>query len=209
VKHSIQAEGFGVRLRPVRMEDAGFIVWLRNQDYVKGKVGDSAADVAGQEKWLRTYFEREGDYYFIIETLNGISLGTHSIYDVAGGEGELGRWIVRPGVQAAIPSQMVAIDTAFGALRLKLLRNTTVSGNRSVISISRKLGFRQIGIARAERTIGGKTIDMVHFTLTAGDWANSRERLVPVAEVAEGLVRGWEQAELLKKADCAAASGTD
>jgi hypothetical protein len=48
VKHSIQTEGFSMRLRPVRMDDAGFIVWLRNLDYVKGKVGDSASDVASR-----------------------------------------------------------------------------------------------------------------------------------------------------------------
>lgn len=96
VKHSIQAEGSGVRLRPVRMDDAGFIVWLRNLDYVKGKVGDSASDVAGQEKWLHSYFEREGDYYFIVETPSGIPLGTHSLYSVAEGGAELGRWIIRP-----------------------------------------------------------------------------------------------------------------
>ena len=31
-----------MRLRPVRLEDAAFIVWLRNQEHVKGRVGDSA-----------------------------------------------------------------------------------------------------------------------------------------------------------------------
>ena len=54
MRHVLHAEGFGVRLRPVQMEDAAFIVWLRNQDYVKGKVGDSAPDVASQQKWLET-----------------------------------------------------------------------------------------------------------------------------------------------------------
>jgi hypothetical protein len=30
MEHKLTAEAFGVRLRPVRMEDASFIVWLRN-----------------------------------------------------------------------------------------------------------------------------------------------------------------------------------
>ena len=59
--HTLQAEGFGVRLRPVRMEDAAFIVWLRNLEHVRGRVGDTALNVAGQEAWLKKYFEREGD----------------------------------------------------------------------------------------------------------------------------------------------------
>ena len=45
MEHSYQAEGYGMRLRPVRLDDAAFIVWLRNLDYVKGNVGDSAANL--------------------------------------------------------------------------------------------------------------------------------------------------------------------
>ena len=55
MRHLLETEGFGVRLRPVRMDDATFIVWLRNMSHVKGKVGDSAEDVPGQENWLRAY----------------------------------------------------------------------------------------------------------------------------------------------------------
>jgi RimJ/RimL family protein N-acetyltransferase len=196
VRHSIQAEGFGVRLRPVQMDDATFIVWLRNLEYVRGKVGDSAADVASQEAWLSAYFEREGDYYFIIETLNGIPLGTHSLYDVSGAGAELGRWIIRPGVLAAMPSQMVAIDVAFGRLGLNSLRNVTVASNRPVISLSLKIGFQQLRVEPAGRIIGGKAVDIVHLVMTAEDWSKTRERLVPMARLAESLVREWEQAWL-------------
>jgi hypothetical protein len=48
MRHSLHAEGFGVHLHPVQMTDAAFIVWLRNQDYVKGRIGDSAPDAASQ-----------------------------------------------------------------------------------------------------------------------------------------------------------------
>ena len=77
MRHTLQAEGFGVRLRPVRMEDAAFIVWLRNLEHVKGRVGDSAMDASAQETWLRAYFDRQGDYYFIIETLGRTAVGAY------------------------------------------------------------------------------------------------------------------------------------
>jgi RimJ/RimL family protein N-acetyltransferase len=196
MRHTIQEEGFGVRLRPVCMADAAFIVWLRNQEYVKGKVGDSAADVASQEAWLEKYFQRPGDYYFIVETLSGIPVGTHSLYDLTGDSAELGRWIICPGIQAAVPSHMVAFAVAFTRLGLRFLRNTTVSTNLPVISLSRKFGFEQIGIERGSRMIGGKAVDMVQFTLTAEKWASTREQLVPLAKVAENLVQQWESARL-------------
>src|SRR5512135_2682798 len=101
MRHTIQIEGFGVRLRPVRIEDAGFIVWLRNLDHAKGKVGDSAMNAAAQKVWLEAYFDRQGDYYFIIETLGRIAVGAYGLYNVVGASAESGRWIVRPDVPAA------------------------------------------------------------------------------------------------------------
>jgi RimJ/RimL family protein N-acetyltransferase len=196
MRHTIQEEGFGVRLRPVRMEDAAFIVWLRNLEYVQGKVGDSASDIPGQQVWLEAYFRREGDYYFIVETLGGIPLGTHSLYGLSDGVAELGRWVIRPGVQAAVPSHMVNFKIAFERLGLKALRNATVSTNRPVISISRKFGFREVGLEPGSRTIGGKPVDMVCFMLTADEWTRTRPRLVSAASLAEGLVREWEQTQL-------------
>src|SRR6185295_3444886 len=116
MQHTMHLEGCGVRLRPVRMEDAAFIVWLRNLDHVKGKVGDSATDEGAQRAWLERYFERQGDYYFIIETQGGIAVGAYGIYDVANASAESGRWVIRPEVPAAVPCAVVAFDACFGTL---------------------------------------------------------------------------------------------
>jgi len=186
---------FGVRLRPVRMEDAEFIVWLRNLEHVRGKIGDSAGDVRGQEHWLESYFKREGDYYFIIETLNGIPLGTHSLYDIKDGSAELGRWIIRPGVQAAVPSHMGAFSIGFDQLGLNVLHNRMVSTNAPVISISRRFGFDQVSCERGGRMIGGQAVDMVHYILTSEKWALTRPKLLPLAKIAEGLVQQWAAAQ--------------
>src|SRR6266478_2565042 len=96
--HSLRTEGFGIRLRPVRMEDAAFLVWLRNLEHARGKVGDTSADVSGQEAWLKKYFAREGDYYFVIETHGGIPVGAYGLYDQTGDSAESGRWVIRPEV---------------------------------------------------------------------------------------------------------------
>ncbi len=180
-------------MRPVRIVDAAFIVWLRNQDYVKGRVGDSAPDVAGQRAWLETYFTREGDYYFIVETLEGIPLGTYGIYNVKGDGGESGRWIIRLGVPAAIPSAVVLLDTAFNRLSLREVHGSTVVSNQSVLSINRKFGFRQTGIQPAAHVIGGKAVDLVHFSMLSEDWSKARERLLPLARLAETQVLEWER----------------
>lgn len=195
MRHTLSAEGFGVRLRPVRMEDAPFIVWLRGLDHVKGRVGDSAADAAAQEAWLKAYFDRQGDYYFIIETLGGIPIGAYGLYDVAGASAESGRWIIRPDVPAAIPSVTQAFDIAFGILGLSELRAKTVSTNRSVLSLNRKFGFRQTRVEPAAQVIAGQPVDLVNFMLEARDWPKVRERLLPLARLAERQVQEWERAQ--------------
>ena len=195
MRHSLHAEGFGVRLRPVRMEDAAFIVWLRSLDHVKGRVGDSAVDAAAQEAWLRAYFDRPGDYYFVIETAGRIAVGAYGIYDLKGSSAESGRWVVRPEVGAAIPSALLGLDIAFNKLGLTEVRVTTVSTNRSVLSLNHKFGFRQTGIAKNAQVIGGQAVDLVHFVLEGKDWPKVRARLVPLAQVAQKQVCEWEQAQ--------------
>jgi RimJ/RimL family protein N-acetyltransferase len=196
MEHTLHAEGLGVRLRPVRLADAAFIVWLRNLDHVKGRVGDSAMDAAAQERWLRAYFERQGDYYFIIETLAGTPVGAYGIYDLLGASAESGRWVIRPDVPAAIPSAIQAFEIAFGGLGLSELRVKTVSTNQSVLSLNRKFGFRQTLVEPAALVIGGQAVDLVHFVLEARDWPRIRERLLPLARLAEAQVKAWEQAPL-------------
>jgi len=195
MEHSVTTEGFGVRLRPVRMDDAAFIVWLRNLGHAVGRVGDSATDAASQEAWLKKYFAREGDYYFIIETAGGVAVGAYGIYDVRGTSAESGRWIIRPEVPAAIPSAMLAFETAFDKLRMTELRVSTVSTNQLVLSLNKKFGFKQTGITPASQMINGKPADLVHFLLVASDWPKVREKLLPLAKLAEKQVREWEQAQ--------------
>lgn len=193
MRHSIHAEGFGLRLRPVRLEDAAFIVWLRNQDFVKGRIGDSETNVAGQETWLKKYLEREGDYYFIAETLNGTPVGTHGIYDVRGGSAEKGRHIVRSEVLAGVPAGLLATDLSFGELGLTVLRANCVSTNTQVRSLHLRAGFKEVGTLKAAQTINGQPVDLLQFVATVKDWNVVRDRIVPLARVAEKQITEWEK----------------
>jgi RimJ/RimL family protein N-acetyltransferase len=195
MQHALQSEGFGVRLRPVRLEDAAFIVWLRNLQHAKGRIGDSAADDASQEAWLRTYFDRQDDYYFVIETLGGIAVGTYGLWDFKEGSAESGRWVTRPEVPAAIGSAILGLDLAFETLGLKEIRVKTVTTNAPVLSLNRKFGMKQTFVEANSQMIGGKMVAQVHFVLSPQDWKAARERLLPLARLAERQVLEWEQEE--------------
>ena len=199
MRHTLQAEGFHVRLRPVRMEDAAFIVWLRNLEHVRGRVGDTALSVVGQEAWLQKYFEREGDYYFVAETPGGIPVGTHGLYDLASGSAEKGRQAVRPEVMVGVTVAILATDIGFGQLGLREMRSNTVSTNQNVISLHRKSGFKQVGVLRDHQIIDGKPVDLIQFLLTPEDWVKARERQLPLAKLAGEQLLEWEKTQIGKR----------
>jgi RimJ/RimL family protein N-acetyltransferase len=162
---------------------------------VKGRVGDSAIDAVAQQAWLRSYFQRPNDYYFIVETLGNISLGAYGIYDIQGDSAESGRWVMRPDVPAAIPHAIVAFDTAFDQLKLRELRAKTVSSNQPVLSLNVKLGFKELRLESNSQMIGGKPVDQIHFALYREDWPARRAKLLPLAQLAERQVKEWDKAQ--------------
>ncbi len=195
--HQVVSEGFGVRFRPVRLEDAEFIVWLRHLDRAKGKIHDSASDLQAQRQWLADYFQREGDYYFIIETSAGVPLGTDGFYNLVGRSAEAGRWIMRPGVPAAVPAAVVGLRLAFDILGFEEVRSRTVSTNLPALSLYRKMGFRVVRTETAAQVINGSPVDMVHSVIHAPEACEGCRRLEPAAQWAALRIARWEQTQLL------------
>lgn len=227
MQHSLQAEGFGVRIRPVRLEDAAFIVWLRSLD-TNSQLGDSVGSLADQKAWLRAYFVRPDDFYFIVETLGGVPVGTHSIYDVSGRTVEAGPLGHSSGLSlfsglnlfsgSAAITPRVRLSGGSGEVGRSIIR-TEVSAAVPASLVTFDLAFGEMGlkelrgtclstndkIASHFRTLGfreviaGQPTDFLHFATTAAEWSHNRERVFPIASYAEKQIRDWDK-EQLKRA---------
>lgn len=184
MKHSLSATGYGIRLRPVKVDDAEFIIHLRNLPHVLGTVGDTVPDIAAQKRWIETSLDRAGDFYFVIESCQGKELGTIAIYDVADGVGEWGRWITLPGMLIGLSSAVLIHDLAFDQLNLSELRGCVVSENLQVLSFHRRFGLEETGIELHARKIGGTWVDLVWFAMNKEKWNVARSRLHLLAETA-------------------------
>lgn len=196
MQHTLSLEGFGIRVRPVALEDAAFIVALRHADHAKGKLGDSSQSVAAQEEWLRRYFNRPGDYYFIVETLGHVPVGTCGLYDHQADSMECGRLIIARGNPAALPALMLMFRMAFDVLKAREMRATSIMTNTPVHSLIQKLGGRQVRVESAGRTIEGKAVDMKHFCISKDEWANHQSSLVKLALYAGNrMVRSHHQTQ--------------
>jgi RimJ/RimL family protein N-acetyltransferase len=165
------------RLRPVRLEDAAFITGLRTHPERSRFINVTSPDVAKQEDWLREYFERVSDYYFVIEhARTGEREGTLGIYnlDRDTGTAEWGRWIVRPGSKAAFASGCMAFDLAFNELGLQSLHSYVVAGHTDVLKVLTALGMHREASLPGHVRIGGVAQDAVKLEISRSDWEASK-----------------------------------
>jgi RimJ/RimL family protein N-acetyltransferase len=189
MNHSLSIAGYNTRLRPVSISDAEFILRLRNMPHVTGTVGDTVPEVAEQRRWIESYFERPDDYYFIIESLQGQPWGTIGLYSFRAAGAEWGRWIILPGIMAALPSAVLIHQLAFAHFGLAELRGEVVSSNSKVLSFHRRFGCEEVGIARQSRIIQGQHVDMVKFVMSRVQWPTAYRKLHALAELAGRSIR--------------------
>ena len=188
MKHNIRVERFGVRLRPITMDDAEFIFKLRRSPELSTYIGEISSDFSIHESWLEEYFHRDGDYYFCIELLSGKAVGTIAIYDISDQTGNWGRWIISPLIPAAPASVWLIFHVAFDILGLSGVYSNTVIDNASVVSFHDNCGLPRTGIEQGGLTIKGIPYDMVIHTATKENWPLIQEKLEKPALLAERLL---------------------
>lgn len=169
-------------MRPVTMDDAEFIVKLRNQNHAKGFIHDTSLDIEKQQQWLQDYFKRENEYYWIVTTLEGVPYGTSSYYDYKKeyNQIEAGRWVRLPGFTDNIISSHVQMrDFAFNILGVDRIVCDIVSTNKQVLKYHQKiLGLKRMNQTSIVSGVDGGDAEMIWFEETRDTWAQNRPRLL-------------------------------
>ena len=163
MKHKISVEGFGYRLRPVKLSDAAFIIAVRLEDAERNKfIHAISPDVSAQEKWIENYFLREGDYYFVVENrVTGEGEGLIGVYDVKDGKAEWGRWVIKKDSLAAVESVDLAYRAAFERIGLNELYCRTVQDNTEVVSFHESIGEKTRRVIENAFEINGNAYNAV------------------------------------------------
>ena len=181
MRHSLTIDGSAFRLRPVRLADAAFIAELR-ADPERGRyLHGGPAGAVCQRGWLETYFERQDDYYFLIENrATGAPEGTAGIYNAGwsiGGGGQLrrdaewGRWILRRGSLAALESACLVYRVGFEMLDLDSIYCRTICENSSALAFHDSFGMQ-----RGRRLPGYlHGLDAIECRLTRARWLALRD----------------------------------
>lgn len=142
MKHRYSLEGYGYRLRPIRKSDAAFILKVRLEDIERNRYIHAVPnDISVQEAWLERYFQRPGDYYFVVENrVTGEGEGLIAFYNEADGRAEWGRWVLRKGSLAASESVWLLYRIAFEQVGLDELYCRTISDNTAVVAFHDSIG---------------------------------------------------------------------
>lgn len=189
MSHSITVQHFGIKLRPVRLDDADFIFKLRRDPKLATYIGEFDEQFSAHIAWLERYFEREDDYYFCIEPAHSSNpIGTVAIYNRNGNTAEWGRIVINPLYPAAPSSVWLMYHVAFDILDLSSVFCRTVIDNRHVVSFHDNSGALRSGIEPGGITIKGISMDTVIHSVTADRWPLVRKRLEPAAKIAERFI---------------------
>ena len=186
MRHDLRLAGHAYELRPVELDDAEFIVTLRTCDPQRVRyLHPIPPDTEQQRGWLRSYFERQNDYSFVVENRDSRDRhGLVSIYNIdpVVQTGEWGRWILRPGSFAAVESALLVYRLAFEYLRLRSIYCITVADNLAVLSFHDSCGLARAASLPRHFELGGVTYDGVKQVCTRENWPIVRSRLEVRAE---------------------------
>jgi len=180
MRHNLTLEGHAFRLRPVTDEDAGRIVELRGDPELNRYLHVSASQLDEQLTWLVHYYERPGDYYFVVERrTNGGFEGLIAIYDIdlATKQGVWGRWILKQNSLAAVESVWLIYRIAFELLGLTGARSQTITDNISVVSFHESCGITSRRLLPGHFKIGERYFDAIEHWVTRETWPTISLRL--------------------------------
>ena len=175
MKHSITREGVGFRLRPVSLDDAAFIVELRTDPERAKHLHATSPKIEDQIAWTNKYFERDGDWYFVVEHIaSGRKEGAIAIYnyDAAERTAEWGRWILRNGSLAASESAALIYDIGFDELDLASMYTNTEEVNEPVVSFHTSFGSSMVG-----PVTGPEGEKWTRQEMSAEQWREQRRQL--------------------------------
>lgn len=139
----------------------------------RGYLHDTSQKLDDQLDWFARYYERPGDYYFVVERQDsGASEGVISLYNIdpEAACGEWGRWILRPGSLAAVESAWLIYRCAFEQLGLERVYCRTVADNKPVVSFHDSCGITDKRLLSGYFELGDKSADAVEHQITRQAW---------------------------------------
>lgn len=146
---------------------AGFYTLAYQQEIIRSAIADEAGD--------------RGYTYGLVLQESGELIGRLRLSNIVRGAFQnayLGYWLDEEHAGQGLMTEAVglALDDAFGGLRLHRVQAATLPHNHGSIRVLLKNGFRHEGVAERYLLIDGRWQDHLLFALTSEEWEARRRR---------------------------------
>ena len=145
----MRISGKNINIRTVEIEDAPFILEMR-QDKTKTKyLSKVRGTVESQKEWILNYKQREEkkqEFYFVIESKNNQKLGLIRMYDFKDNSFCWGSWLIKDNAPktTAIESALQIYEFGFYDLGFGMSHFDVRIGNDKVIAFHKRFGAKII-----------------------------------------------------------------
>lgn len=173
MRHDIVMDGKGFRLRPVGDADAPLQLALRTDPELNRFLHPTPPRLDSQLQWLAAYYERSGDYYFVVERRDdGNAEGVIALYDLDASSSmmEWGRWILKRQSLAAVESAALVYRCAFERLNLAQVYCRTVAANAGVVAFHDSCGCASRRVLSGHFVLDQQSFDAVEHRVDRENW---------------------------------------
>lgn len=142
--HNLKAEkviGKTIYLRNVTVDDAEFILSLRNDDKKSRFLSKTNPELDAQKEWINSYSSDSSQAYFIICTKDDRKIGTVRVYDIIANSFCWGSWILTDEAPASASIESALIIYKYALSRgLESAHFDVRKGNTSVYRFHERFG---------------------------------------------------------------------
>ena len=168
-------KGYGIELRPVRMQDLPTLRRWRNTDIIRNKMNDSSYITPRQQRvWFEHIVNRVDQAQWVVWCKGG-----KTGYVNIKGEGHLqsqghvsgGYYIAETCFRHALVGYAVMMmyhDIIFDYMAIPLIKGNILKNNMSSLKLNRDFGYREVS----------ESSESISFTLKPSDYANKRIRFL-------------------------------
>lgn len=166
-----------IKLRYVEVSDAEFILSLRLDERYNTFISKVDDNIEAQRNWIESYKIEEGNknqFYFIIETNDGIPCGTVRIYDLTDNSFCWGSWVLNEHKTrySAIESALLVYKYGFDILGFEMCHFDVMKENKKVIEFHKKFGAE----------IVSEDADNFYFQISKKDVLNTSNKFKSIIE---------------------------
>ncbi len=128
-----------VDLRSITLDDAEFSYNIRADERNRDTVGQLAASVDAQRKFIEWQMNESNDYYFVVLNKKGERIGLYGVYGIHNGMAEIGREVNVGEPAERMEVSLLVSDFCRSVLKLKKVSFVIYANNIHRINEAKKM----------------------------------------------------------------------